>query len=210
MSATAVFGQLQVALNTVWAVKSKPRGLGILAWLRKRLLSVGLIFSLGFLLLVSLVVSSSISAALHTMQGRVPGSTKLLWTVTDLVIPFFVYLLLFMALFRYIPDAKLRWRHVAFGGLVTAFLFVLGKYLIGLYLGTSALGSTYGAAGSLALMMVWSYYSAAIVMFGAELTQAHVCVHGERVKPEEHAVPEAAPQHTKRATEVGVPSQQAK
>lgn len=200
VSATAVFAQLQVALNTVWAVRPRPAGLGILAWLRKRLLSLGLILSLGFLLLVSLVASSALSAMMHTLR-TIRGNAELLWRAVDLVVPFGVYFVVFMALFRYIPDAKLRWRHVAFGGVVTAALFVLGKFLIGLYLGTSAIGSTYGAAGSLALMLVWSYYSAAIVLFGAELTQAHVREKGERIRPEEHAERERQ-EHTKRATEL--------
>jgi membrane protein len=206
VSATAVFGQLQVALNTVWAVKTKTHGLGIAAWLRKRLLSLGLIITLGFLLLVSLVVSSTIAAMLHGRNGRVEGEAEVVWTVIDLVIPFAMYCVLFMAVFRYIPDARLRWRHVAFGSVVTATLFVLGKYLIGLYLGTTALGSQYGAASSLVLMLVWAYYSSAIVLFGAELTEAHVRLLGERIQPEEHAERDH-PEHTPRATETGRPVQ---
>lgn len=201
VSATAVFAQLQVALNTVWRVKPKVAGLGIWAWLRKRLLSLGLIMSFGFLLLVSLVVSSALSALINHFSGKLPG-TELLWRLTDIVVPFLVYLAMFMALFRYIPDAQLRWRHVLFGGLVTASLFVLGKWLIGLYLGTSALGSAYGAAGSLILTLSWSYYSAAIVLFGAELTQAHVQDNGEHVRAEAIAEPEApVEEHSQRATE---------
>ena len=186
-SATAVFAQLQVALNAVWGVRRAPTGLGILAWLRKRLLSLGLIVSFGFLLLVSLVVSSAISALTGSFDGALPGA-DLLWRASDLALPFVIYVLVFMAVFRYLPDADLQWRHVWFGALVTSGLFVLGKWLIGLYLGTSALGSAYGAAGSLVLLLAWTYYSASIVLFGAELTQAFVRVTGERVAPEQLAV----------------------
>lgn len=190
-SATAVFAQLQVALNAVWGVRPAPARAGVLHWLRKRLLSLGLILSFGFLLLVSLVVSSAVSALTGSLSGVLPGA-EILWTVSDVVIPFFVYMAIFMALFRYLPDTRLRWRNVWFGGVVTSALFVLGKWLIGLYLGTSALGSAYGAAGSLVVMLVWTYYSASIVLFGAELTQAHVRARDEKIVAEPHAVPDTA------------------
>ncbi|MEZ5966130.1 MAG: YihY/virulence factor BrkB family protein [Planctomycetota bacterium] len=205
-SATAVFAQLQTALNTIWGVRSDPTGFDVWAWLRKRLLSLGLIVSIGFLLLVSLVVSSGLAALTHAWRDRLPAA-GLLWNALDLVVPFLVYLLVFMAVFRYLPDAELRWRHVFFGGVVTASLFVVGKWLIGLYLGTSALGSAYGAAGSLVLMLVWTYYSAAIVLFGAELTQAFVRELGERVAVEAHAVADDQEHRSRRATDprAGVP-----
>lgn len=202
VSATGVFAQLQVSLNTVWGVRPRTRGYGVAAWLKKRLLSLGLIVSTCFLLLVSLVVSSTLSAVLHSMRSDLPAAAAIGWTLTDLLVPFGIYVLIFMAVFRYIPDAQLRWRHVGYGALVTAALFVLGKYAIGLYLGTSALGSTYGAAGSLALMLVWTYYSSAIVLFGAELTQARVRERGEHIEVEDHAelVKEGPGAATDRAT----------
>jgi membrane protein len=200
VSATAVFAQMQVALNAVWALHvKKTKGLGIVAWLRKRLLSLGLVLVLGFLLLVSLILSSAISAVMSQV-GQTVGEVGFVWAVVDLIVPFGVYFLLFMALFRFVPDARLAWHHVAFGSAVTALLFVLGKWLIGFYLGRSAVGSAYGAAGSLALMLLWSYYSAAIVMFGAEITQARVRVFGEHVGAEPYAVTSPVP-HTARATE---------
>lgn len=200
VSATAVFAQMQVALNAVWALHvKKTKGLGIVAWLRKRLLSLGLVLVLGFLLLVSLVLSSAISAVMNQV-GQTIGEVGVVWAIVDLVVPFGVYFVLFMALFRFVPDARLAWRHVAFGSVVTALLFVAGKWLIGFYLGRSAIGSAYGAAGSLALMLLWSYYSAAIVMFGAEITQARVKVFGEHVGAEPYAVTSPLP-HTPRATE---------
>lgn len=201
VSATGVFAQLQIALNAVWNVQKRREGIGIVAWLRKRLLSLGLILSLGFLLLVSLVLSSALSAAMLTVRGTVPD-TYWLWSLTDFVIPLGVYFLLFMALFRYVPDVRLRWRHVAFGSLVTALLFVLGKWLLALYLGTSALGSTYGAAGSLVLMLVWTYYSAAIVLFGAAVTHARVADAGERVPTEKFAEPAHDPRTGELAKDV--------
>lgn len=207
VSATAVFAQLQVALNTIWAVKPKVQGLGIGSWLRKRLLSLGLILSFGFLLLVSLVVSSAVSSIIYRMQDSWPAA-GVLWRVTDLVLPFLVYVVMFGALFRYIPDADLRWRHVLFGGVVTAFLFVLGKWLIGLYLGTTKVGTPYGAAGSLILLLLWAYYSAAIVLFGAELTQAWVREHGERIRLEPHAERGRGDERSSRATETGTVQQE--
>lgn len=188
VSATGVFAQMQVALNTVWTVKTKRNGLGVAAWLKKRLLSLGLILSLGFLLLVSLVLSSALAAILHRLRSS-DLESMWLWTTTDLVVPFAMYVVLFMALFRYVPDIRLGWRHVAFGSVVTAFFFAIGKAALGLYLGTSALASAYGAAGSLALMLVWSYYSAAIVLFGAAITHARVHELGETVRAEPIAEP---------------------
>jgi membrane protein len=151
----------------------------IALWLRKRLASLGLILSLGFLLLVSLVITTVLSALSSSMKSGLPTA---MWHVCDVVIPFAVYMAAFMALFLYLPDADLRWRHVWFGGFVTALLFVVGKRVIGYYLGTSALGSSYGVAGSLILMLVWTYYSAAIVLFGAELTHAYILERGEAVR----------------------------
>jgi membrane protein len=200
VSATAVFAQLQVALNVVWALHTKKTtGLGVVAWFRKRALSLGLVLALGFLLLVSLVLSSMI-AALMNRVGQSIGEVGIVWATVDLVVPFCVYCVLFMALFRFVPDARLEWRHVAFGSVVTASLFVVGKWLIGFYLGRSAVASAYGAAGSLALMLLWSYYSAAIVLFGAEITQARVRASGEHVKVEPYAETEPPP-HTPRPTE---------
>lgn len=188
VSATGVFAQMQVALNTVWTVQAKRDGLGIAAWLQKRLLSLGLILTLGFLLLVSLVLSSLLAALLHGARETTANAVWF-WTVVDLAVPFVVYVALFMLLFRYVPDIRLGWRHVAFGSVVTAFFFAVGKWLLGLYLGTSALANAYGAAGSLALMLVWSYYSAAIVLFGAAITHARVHELGEKVRAEPIAEP---------------------
>lgn len=199
VSATGVFAQLQIALNAIWGVRAKPIGIATFAWLRKRVLSLGLILSFGFLLLVSLVVSSALAALMFSVRERFPGGGWL-WAAMDLVVPFAVYVAIFMTLFRFVPDARLRWRHVALGALVTAALFLVGKWLIGFYLGTSAIGSTYGAASSLALMLVWSYYSAAIVLFGAEITQMFVRASGERIAVEPHATSGQEP-HTPRATE---------
>jgi membrane protein len=202
VSSTGVFAQLQVALNTVWSVKPKPKGLGVAVWLRHRLLSLGLIVSFSFLLLVSLVLSAALAAVLHGVPGRPTDGTEVVWAIFDMTIPFAIYFVLFMALFRYVPDARLRWRHVTFGALVTSILFVFGKFLIGLYLGTSALGTQYGAASSLVLMLVWAYYSSAIVLFGAEITESHVRHLGEKIQAAPFAQPEQ-PEHTPRATETG-------
>jgi membrane protein len=193
IGATAVFGELQTTMNLIWEVRPAPtEGVwaGIWAWLRERVFSLAIVFALAFLLLVSLVVSAALAGAAALLWG--PEQT-LLSRLLELAVSLLVLTLGFALLFTYVPDAEVRWRDVWLGGVVTAVLFTLGKTAIGYYLGQASVGSAYGAAGSMVVLLVWVYYSALIVFFGAEFTQAWATRHGG-VAPQPHAVSGAAPQ----------------
>jgi membrane protein len=193
IGATAVFGELQTTMNLIWEVQPAPtRGAwaGILAWLKERFFSLAIVFALAFLLLVSLVVSAALAGAAAFFWG--PEQT-LLSRLLELGVSLVVLTLGFALLFKYVPDAEVRWRDVWLGGVVTAVLFTVGKTAIGYYLGQASVGSAYGAAGSMVVLLVWVYYSALIVFFGAEFTQAWATQHGG-VAPRPHAVSGAAPQ----------------
>src|SRR5215217_2256067 len=193
IGATAVFGELQATLNLVWEVRPAPTSgvwAGIWAMLRERLFSLALVFALAFLLLVSLVISAALAGAAALFQGPEQALlSRLLELGVSLVVLTFVFALLYM----YVPDAEIGWRDVWLGGLITAVLFTLGKTAIGFYLGQASVGSAYGAAGSLVALLVWVYYSALIMFFGAEFTHAWATREGE-VTPQPHAIPGAAPQ----------------
>lgn len=184
--ATGAFAQLQRALNQIWDVEPKP-GQGVRGLLRTRAASFGMVLGIGFLLLSALVISAALSAIGAWAEGLLPGS-ELLVRAGNAVISFLVVALLFAMIFRVLPDVEIAWKDVAFGALATALLFVLGKFLIGLYLGRSAVASTFGAAGALVVLLLWIYYSAQILFFGAELTQVWARRHGERIEPSPHAV----------------------
>jgi membrane protein len=193
LGATAVFGELQATLNLVWEVQPAPTGgvwAGLWALLKERLFSLALVFALAFLLLVSLVISAALASAAALFQG--PEQT-LLSRLLELAVSLLVLTFMFALLFRYVPDAEIRWRDVWLGGFVTAVLFTIGKTAIGYYLGQASVGSAYGAAGSLVVLLVWVYYSALIVFFGAEFTHAWATRQGA-VAPKPHAVSGAAPQ----------------
>jgi membrane protein len=185
LGALGAFGQLQDALNTIWEVKPKPGG-GVLAILRDRLLSLGMVLVVGFLLLVSLVVSAGLAAVGNFMAGLLPDS-ELLLQVLNFVLSFAVITVLFALMFKYLPDAKIAWGDVWIGAAITALLFTIGKVLIGLYLGNASVTSSYGAAGSLAVLLLWMYYSAQIFFLGAEFTQVYANRFGSRVVPAENA-----------------------
>jgi membrane protein len=178
--ATGAFGQLQKALNRAWEVEEASGG-GIAGIVVKRLLSFGMILTIAFLLLVSLAVSAALSAvggaAADAFGGVPPGVMQLLNQAVSVA----VVAALFALMFKVLPDAEVAWRDVWVGALVTAVLFTLGKFLIGLYLGTANPGSAFGAAGSLALILVWIYYSSLIVLVGAEFTQVWARSHGEGI-----------------------------
>jgi membrane protein len=189
-AATGVFAQIQSALNAMWDVKAAPgrRG-GIWGWLRKRLLSAGMVLVVGFLLFVSTAASAALSAVLGHYRDALPGP-DFLWKLLDLVVSLGVVFVLFAAMYRVLPDLRIAWSDVWVGALFTAVLFSIGKFLIGLYLGRSSIGSAYGAAGSLAVLLVWVYYSALVLFFGAEWTQVWARREGRggpRLEP--HAEP---------------------
>jgi membrane protein len=193
IGATAVFGELQAALNLVWEVRPAPTNgvwAGIWALFRERIFSLTLVLALAFLLLVSLVISAVLAGAAALFQGP---EQALLSRLLELAVSLLVLTFVFALLFKYVPDAEIGWRDVWLGGLITAVLFTLGKTAIGFYLGQASVGSAYGAAGSLVALLVWVYYSALIMFFGAEFIHAWTTRHGE-VTPQPHAIAGAAPQ----------------
>ena len=185
--ASGVFAQLQDALNTVWEVESDPK-LGIWGFIRKRILSFGAVLGIGFLLLVSLVVSAALSGLSNYMSDLIPG-VDLLWRLLNLVVSFIVITFLFALMYKYLPDVKIKWSDVWIGAAITSVLFAIGKYALGLYLGRSSFGSVYGAAGSLMVLLAWIYYAAQILFFGAEFTQVYARRYGSQIVPDEHAIP---------------------
>ena len=189
LGAAGVFGQLQVALNRTWGVKPDPAQGGIKSFVLKRVFTFGMILALAFLLLVSLILSTVLAAFGGALGRWLPaGFSATLLQAINFAISFGVIALLFGAMFRVLPDARIRWRDVWVGATVTAFLFVVGKTLIGIYLGHSNPGQAFGAAGSLALLLVWIYYSSMILLFGAEFTQVWADQRGAGVTPERGAV----------------------
>jgi membrane protein len=189
LGATGAFGQLQAALNRAWEVAPDPRQGGLRSFVLKRLFSFGMVLSVAFLLLVSLVLSAALSTFGQTLGRMLPdGISTTLLQVVNLAISFLVITALFAAIFKVLPDARVAWRDVWVGAGVTALLFVLGKFLIGFYLGRSNPGQAFGAAGSLAVLFVWVYYSSMILLFGAEFTQAWIERSGGSIAPERGAV----------------------
>jgi membrane protein len=188
--ATGAFGQLQKSLNRTWDVEPDPNQGGIKAFLSKRVFSLGIILVLAFLLLVSLVISAALSGMGDRLDAFLPsGLSEPMLQVFNLVISLAVITLLFAAMFKVLPDAKISWRSVWVGAAFTAVLFVVGKFLIGLYLGKSNPGQAYGAAGSLAVLLLWIYYSSLIVLFGAEFTETWAQDRrGETIEPEPGAI----------------------
>jgi membrane protein len=207
VGATGIFVQLQDALNEIWEVKPKP-GQGIMGFIRHRLLSLAMVLALAFLLVVSLAVSTAL-AAVGKYFSPMFGNAQWLFEILNNAASFGVFAVLFATLFKYVPDAKVAWRDVWVGAVFTATLFVVGKFGLGAYLGKSSVVSTYKAAGALLIVLLWVYYSAQIVFYGAELTQAYARRRGHEVEPSEHAVVDKAvslahdSEHGKKAEEKG-------
>jgi membrane protein len=183
-SAASVFGQLQTALNQIWDVKAKPRN-SVMGFISKRLLSLGMLFSLMFLLMVSLVLS----AILHNLLGRIADEQTLIWLMVNHATALGLFMVLFAALFKYVPDAKVHWRVVWIGAFASAALFSAGKLALAWYLGRGSYETSYGGAvGSFVALLVWVYYSSITVLIGAEATEVYARRHGLAVEPSEHAV----------------------
>jgi membrane protein len=181
-SASGVFGELQDALNTIWEVKPKPDR----KWtdmIRERFFSFGLVLGVVFLLLVTLIINTVLSALTNVVGGE-----QVIWQIVNFVISFAVIVCLFALIFRYLPDAEVRWRYVWTGAIVTGLLFTIGKFLLAFYLGRASTVSVYGAAGSLVALLIWVYYSAQILFFGAEFTQVYAKQHGQGIRPADNAV----------------------
>jgi len=183
--ATAVFAQLQDALNRVWGVQPAP-GKFWRSLLMTRIISFGVVLSIGFLLLISLLISAVITTVSTNLSLELPGGSTI-WYYIDTVTSLIIVTLLFTLLFRYLPDVRIAWRDVWVGALITAVLFTLGKRLIGYYLGHSAVTSVYGAAGSLVALLFWIYYSALIIFFGAEIAQVYSRLYGRELRPRRFA-----------------------
>ncbi len=185
IAATGAFLELQAALNTIWRVKPKP-GAILRVFLLDRLRSFGLVVAIGFLLMVSLAVTAAL-AALSAWLNRVSPALPLAWSGVNVVVSVVVSTALFALLFRFLPDVRLRWHDVMMGAFVTAVLFTIGQQLIGLYLGQSSVASSYGAAGSVMILLLWVYYSCQILLLGAEFTRVYAQRIGRRPQPESFA-----------------------
>ena len=186
MGASGLFGQLQDALNTIWEVQSRP-GQGIWGFIRNRFLSMAMVLGLGFLLLISMILTTAVQALTSRAGQLLPlpdGVTVLLSAVAA----FFVVTLFFALVYKVLPDVKIQWRHVWAGAIFTAILFTVGKFLLGLYLGKQASSSTYGAAGSVIVILLWIYYSSLILFLGAEFTQVYARRKGAAIVPTDNAV----------------------
>jgi membrane protein len=181
IGASGVFGELQSSLNTIWEVKRKS-GRGIWGEVKDRFLSFTMVLGVAFLLLVSLVLNSVLSAIGTRFSEVLPGG-ELLWQALNFVFSLSVITGLFALIFKYVPDAAIKWRDVWLGAAVTAGLFTIGKFLLALYLGKAAIGSSYGAAGSLIALVVWVYYAAQILLLGAEFTQVQARRSGREIRP---------------------------
>ncbi len=185
IGASGVFGQLKDALNTIWGVRLKP-GAAWRDFIRDYLISFAMVVAIGFLLTISLILTTSLQAIIYYMSWLLPRPT--LTTAFTELCSFLVFSILFGLIYKVLPDVRLTWRDVWIGALFTGLLFTLGKYLIALYLATSSIASSFGAAGALIILLVWIYYSAVIFFFGAEFTKTYSKVCGGGIVPGKHAV----------------------
>lgn len=185
--ASGLFAQLQDALNTIWEVQPDPKQ-GVASFIRSRFLSFSMVLGIGFLLLVSLVLSAGLSAVVSYLSHLLPEVASLL-QVANYILSFVVTTVLFGLIYKFLPDVKITWSDVLIGAAITSLLFALGRYLLGLYLGNSSFGSSYGAAGSLVVILAWVYYAAQILFFGAEFTQVYARRYGSQIVPDKNAVP---------------------
>jgi membrane protein len=186
IGAGGVFGELQESLNAVWGIKAKPNR-GIKGMIKDRFLSFSMVLGTGFLLLTSLLLTTTLQAASDTIAIVLPLH-PMIWSALGSLFSFFIVVMLFAAIFKILPDAEIEWRDVRLGSLVTAALFVIGKFALSWYLGREATSSSYGSAGSLVLILLWVYYSAIILLFGAEFTQVHARIRGRDIRPNMGAV----------------------
>ena len=177
VTASGVFGEMQTALNKIW--KAKPKGTTVSRLIRARAASLGLVAAMGFLLMVSLVVSTALSAFGSYLNAILPFG-KIILSVLNFVVSLFLISFLFAAIYKILPDRNLQWNDVAFGAIVTAILFSVGKSLISRYIGSSSVASSFGAASALIILLLWVYYSAQIFLLGAEFTKVYADRHGSR------------------------------
>ena len=186
-AATTVFAEIQDSINGIWGIKPKPKK-GWLKMLKNRLLSFSVVVSLGFILVVSLGVTAILDLFSNHLKSMFPDITVVLFYILNQVITLIVVTLIFAVVFKVLPDAKIRWKDVFAGAFVTAVLFMLGKFAISFYISKASIGSTYGAAGSLVVLLVWTYYSSLILYFGAEFTKGYAVNYGTPIYPNDYAV----------------------
>lgn len=187
LGATTVFAEIQDSINAIWGLKSKPKK-NWLKLLQNRILSFSIIVSLGFLLLVSLAITSIIEGISTHLQERFPDGAIFLFYIINLILTLIVSMLIFAVIFKVLPDARIKWKDVFAGAVITAILFLIGKFGISLYITKTKIGSTYGAAGSLVVLLVWVYYSSLILYLGAAFTKAYAIHYGSAIYPSDYAV----------------------
>lgn len=187
LGATSVFAEIQDSINIIWGLKPKPKK-GWVKMLLNRLWSFSVIGSFGFILLVSLIVNTIIEALMNQLQRLFPEITIVLIYIVNQLVILGITTLLFAVIFKVLPDARIKWRNVLTGAFATAVLFMAGKFIITFYINHSTVSTAYGAAGSLVVILLWVYYSSAILFFGAEFTKAYAAKHGSRIYPNHYAV----------------------
>ncbi len=181
ITASGVFGEMQIALNVIWNVRAKGRSSTVSRLVRARAISLGLVAALGFMLVISLAVSTAVAALGSALQHMLPG-VDLLIQLLNFLVSLAMVTVLFAAIYKVLPDQSIEWYDVWVGALTTALLFTIGKTAIGLYIGSSQVASSYGAAGALVIVLLWIYYSAQIFLFGAEFTKAFAKRHGSHAE----------------------------
>lgn len=187
ISATGIFTEIQSSINIIWRVRAKPKK-GWLKLILDRLLSFSLVISLGFILLVSLLVNAVLAAFMDKFNRIFPETTVFFSYIINIAITFFTTTILFATIFKVLPDAKIKWRDIFIGAVTTAILFMLGRFIIGYYLQKSSINNTFGAASSIIIILSWIYYSAIILYFGAAFTRANALIRGRRIYPNDYAV----------------------
>jgi len=187
IGATTVFAEIQDSINMIWGLKPKPKR-GWLKMLQNRFLSFSVIVSLGFLLLVSLGITSIIDGFSERLKSFFPDVTVIIFYIINIAITLLVTTTIFGVIFKVLPDAKIKWKDVLAGAITTALLFMIGKLAISFYISKSNVGGTYGAAGSLVVLLLWVYYSSIILYFGAEFTKAYAVKYGAEIHPNHYAV----------------------
>lgn len=187
IGASGVFAEIQSSINFIWGLRAKPNK-GIKKFIQNRLMSFSMIASVGFLLLVSLLVNSAMDLLSARLKLYFPESTVYLFYVLNIIIVFLIITLLFAIIFRTLPDGNIKWKDAFIGASSTSILFMIGKFAIGFYLGSSAVATVYGAAGSVIIILLWVYYSAIILYFGAEFTKVYAKAFGGSISPNEYSV----------------------
>ncbi len=189
IGATSVFSEIQDSINHIWRLKAKPKkGFAILKLIFNRLLSFSMIITMGFILLVSLIINGGMDYFLNSLTEKYPQLTVFIVYILNIVFTFLITAVIFAAIFKVLPDARIKWKHVRVGACVTAFLFMGGRFIISYYLGHSRMSSAYGAAGSVIVILLWVYYSSMILYFGAAFTHAYAVHKGSRIYPNNYAV----------------------